>query len=128
MRKHARRRRALPLLREWCHLPILVDPAHAAGIAPKHLISDHGTQFTDDGFLHITHVDEPVAFLDMEFLHEGDESATQPRKQDPGGHGGPCQHRLCEQPGQLAPLDLLKKKLHTQIVRPGVPRDHRACP
>jgi 3-deoxy-7-phosphoheptulonate synthase len=23
----------LPLLREWCHLPILVDPAHAAGIA-----------------------------------------------------------------------------------------------
>jgi putative transposase len=24
--------------------------ARAAGIAPKHLISDHGTQFTDDGF------------------------------------------------------------------------------
>ncbi len=46
-------------------------------------------EFTDDGVLHITHGDEPVAFLDMEFLHEGDPDLdltarwTPPRFEEP---------------------------------------------
>jgi phosphoribosylformylglycinamidine synthase len=49
---------------------------------------DLGT-FTDDGILHITHGDEPVAFLDMEFLHDGDPDLdltarwTAPRFEEP---------------------------------------------
>jgi len=66
--------------------------------------------------------------LPLEFFGQCDDPAGQACEEETGGQARRGQDRSCNQPGQLAPLDLSKKKLHTQIVRRGTTGHHRACP
>jgi hypothetical protein len=64
----------------------------------------------------------------LEFLDQRQQSAAKTRQQETGGHSGTGQDRGRHQPGQLAPLDLSKKKLHTWIVSDATSPDYRAYP